>query len=161
MAISGALSCELKIRQDKAVNNSTHTHTVLLKWVPYLPPCPRCLPHPCVIATLRTEPGYSSGCRKGGVIKGGVYQKRKISPKRKFSAGRPCEHPAKNFGQGLQILGKQAFWHGHAARTSTKKLRSEKLWADFSFPSLQTQTNANRRSQTQISGSLKWAPKRR
>ena len=29
---------------------------------------------------------------------------------------------------------KQAFWHGHAARTSTKKLRSEKLRADFSFP---------------------------
>ena len=49
-------------------------------------------------------------------------QKRKISPKRKFSAGRPCGHPAKNFGQALQILEKkQAFWHGHAARTSTKK----------------------------------------
>ena len=30
---------------------------------------------------------------------------------------------------------KQAFWHGHAARTSTKKLRSEKLRGpDFSFP---------------------------
>ena len=32
------------------------------------------------------------------------------------------------------IPGKQAFWHGHAARTSTKKLRSEKLRADFLFP---------------------------
>ena len=60
----------------------------------------------------------------------------KISPKRKFSAGHPCGHPAKNFGQALQILEKQAFWHGHAARTSTKKLRSEKLWADFSFPNI-------------------------
>ena len=30
--------------------------------------------------------------------------------------------------------GKQAFRHGHSARTSTKKLRSEKLRADFSFP---------------------------
>ena len=62
------------------------------------------------------------------------FQKRKISPKRKFSAGRPCRHPAKNFGQALQMLEKQALWHGHAARTSTKKLRSEKLRADFSFP---------------------------
>ena len=33
-------------------------------------------------------------------------QKRKISPKRKFSAGRPCRHPAKNFGQALQVLEK-------------------------------------------------------
>ena len=32
--------------------------------------------------------------------------------------------------------GKHAFWHGHAARTSTKKLRSEELWVDFSFLSL-------------------------
>ena len=38
------------------------------------------------------------------------------------------------FGQDLQILEKEAFWHRHPARTSTKKLRSEKLRADFSFP---------------------------
>ena len=36
----------------------------------------------------------------------GFSQKRKISPKRKFSAGRPCGYPAKNFGQALQILKK-------------------------------------------------------
>ena len=43
---------------------------------------------------------------------------RTISPKRKFLAGRPGGHPAKNFRQALQILEKeQAFWHGHAART--------------------------------------------
>ena len=29
---------------------------------------------------------------------------------------------------------KQAFWDGHPAQTSMKKLRSEKLRADFSFP---------------------------
>ena len=46
------------------------------------------------------------------------FQNRRISPKRKFSAGRPV----KNFGQALQILEKkQAVWHGRAARTSTKK----------------------------------------
>ena len=61
-------------------------------------------------------------------------QEKKISPKRKFWAGYPCGHPAKNFGQALQILEKSAFRHGHPARTSTKKLRSEKLRADFSFP---------------------------
>ena len=50
-----------------------------------------------------------------------TVQKQKIGPKRKFSAGCPCAHPAKNFGQALQILEKkQAFRHGHAARTSTK-----------------------------------------
>ena len=56
------------------------------------------------------------------------------NPKRKFSAGRPCGYPAKNFGQALQVLEKQAFWHRHATRTSTKKLRSEKLRAGFSLP---------------------------
>ena len=36
---------------------------------------------------------------------------------------------------GLQILEKkQAFWHGHVARTSTKTFRAEKLRADFPFP---------------------------
>ena len=62
------------------------------------------------------------------------WLERKFSPKRKFWAGYPCGHPAKNFGQTLQILEKQAFLHGHPARTSMKKLRSEKLRADFSFP---------------------------
>ena len=60
-------------------------------------------------------------------------KQRKFSPKRKFLAGYPCGHPAKNFGQALQILEKQAFWNGHPARTSMKKLRSEKLRADFPF----------------------------
>ena len=60
-------------------------------------------------------------------------QERKFSPKRKFLAGYPCGHPAKNFGQVLQMLEKQAFWNGHPARTSTKKLRSKKLRADFPF----------------------------
>ena len=35
-----------------------------------------------------------------------VVQERKFSPKRKFWAGRPCGHPAKNFGQALQMLEK-------------------------------------------------------
>ena len=30
---------------------------------------------------------------------------KKFSLKRKFSEGRPCGHPAKNFGQALQIPG--------------------------------------------------------
>ena len=65
----------------------------------------------------------------------GVFsQERKFSPKRKFWAGHPCGRPAKNFGQALQILEKQAFRNGHPTRTSMKKLRSEKLRADFSFP---------------------------
>ena len=63
-----------------------------------------------------------------------LFQERKISPKRKFWPGYPCGHPAKNFGQALQILEKQAFWDGHPAWTSMKKLRSEKLRADFFVP---------------------------
>ena len=63
------------------------------------------------------------------------FRNEKSAQRPKFSAGRPCGHPAKNFGQPLQILEKRAFRHGHAARTSTKKLGSEKLRADFSFPS--------------------------
>ena len=63
-----------------------------------------------------------------------IKQEQKISPKRKFWAGCPQGYPAKNFGQALEILEKQAFWHGHPGRTSMKKLRSEKLRADFSFP---------------------------
>ena len=58
----------------------------------------------------------------------------KIQPKEEVLAGYPCGHPAKNFGQALQILEKQAFWNGHPPRTSMKKLPSEKLGADFPFP---------------------------
>ena len=61
-------------------------------------------------------------------------QEQKVSPKRKFWGGYPRGHPAENFGQALQILEKEAFWHGHPARTSMKNLRSEKLRADVSFP---------------------------
>ena len=64
------------------------------------------------------------------------FQEREFSPMRKFWAGHPCEHPAKNFGQALQILEKQAFRNGHPTRTSMTRLRSEKLRADFSFPKI-------------------------
>ena len=36
-------------------------------------------------------------------------QERKISPKRKFWGRYPCGHPAKNFGQALQILENKHF----------------------------------------------------
>ena len=72
----------------------------------------------------------------GKARKNAKYQEGKFSPKRKFWAGHPCGRPAKNFGQALQILKKQAFWNGHPTRTSMKKLRSEKLRADFSFPKI-------------------------
>ena len=74
-----------------------------------------------------TSPPLSKICQK---ICREFRQERKFSPKRKFSAG----HPAKTFGQALQILETQAFRNGHPARTSMKKLRSEKLRPDFSFP---------------------------
>ena len=80
-----------------------------------------------------------------------ISQERKISPKRKFwgriSRGHTgvirADIPAQNFGQGVQNPGKNkhlgADIHDPKARTSTtlrefQKLRSEKLWAEFSFP---------------------------
>ena len=80
-----------------------------------------------------------------------LVQERKISPKRKFSGrisrGHPgairADIPARNFGQGGQNPGKTSIFgadiHDPKARTSTtlrgfQKLRSEKLWAEFSFP---------------------------
>ena len=78
-------------------------------------------------------------------------QERNFSPKRKFlgrtSRGHPgvirADIPTQNFGQGAQNPGKNkhlgADIHDPKARTSTtlrdsQKLRSEKLWAEFSFP---------------------------
>ena len=81
------------------------------------------------------------------------FQGRKISPKRKFLGRIFRRHPgvirtdipAQNFGQGAQNPGTKnkhsmgADIHDLDARTSTtlrdfQKLRSEKLWAEFSFP---------------------------
>ena len=92
----------------------------------------------CQNALKEQRRPLNGGVSNGGVSRSGLVlpflQERKFSPKRKFWAGYPCGHPAKNFGQALQILEKQAFWNGHPARTSMKKLRSEKLRADFPFP---------------------------
>ena len=72
------------------------------------------------------------------------HHERKFSPKRKFWAGHPFGRPAKNFGQALQSLEKQACRNGHPTRTSMKKLRSEKLRAGFSFPKTGTVPGTNR-----------------
>ena len=61
-----------------------------------------------------------------------TFQKRKISPKTEVFGRTSLRTPGQKLRSALRILDKQAFWHGRAARTSTKKLRSEKLRADFS-----------------------------
>ena len=61
-------------------------------------------------------------------------QKRKISPKTEVFGQTSLRTSGQTLRSGPPNPGKQAFWHGHAARTSTKKLWSEKLRADFSFP---------------------------
>ena len=44
--------------------------------------------------------------------------------------------PAQNFGQGAQNPGKTSIWaRTSMSRRDFQKLRSEKLWAEFSFPS--------------------------
>ena len=80
-----------------------------------------------------------------------MTQERKISPKRKFLGRIPRGHPwviladisAQNFGQGRQNAEKNMHFgadiHDPKPQTSTTlrdfpKFRSEKLWADFSFP---------------------------
>ena len=87
--------------------------------------------HPKCAAQMRCRKPLFTNCFLSSPS---FIRNEKSAQRPKFSAGRPCGHPAKNFGQALQILEKQACRHGHAARTSTKKLRSEKLRADFSFP---------------------------
>ena len=94
-----------------------------------------------------------------GVIFWNLIQERKISPKRKFLGRTSCGHPGviradipgKNFGQGGQNPGKNKHFgadiHDPKARTSTtlrdfQKLRSEKLWAEFSFPTNARQKEA-------------------
>ena len=65
-----------------------------------------------------------------------VYQKRKFSPKRKFLAGYPCGHPAKNFGQALQMLEKTSIL-GRTTRADVHEKTSVwKTSTDFSFPSV-------------------------
>ena len=76
-----------------------------------------------------------------------MFQERKSSPKRKFLAGYPCGHPAKNFGQALQILENKHFGTDIPRGRPRKKLRSEKLRADFPFP------NVTLEKTTEISGS--------
>ena len=63
-----------------------------------------------------------------------LFQKRKISPKTEVFGRTSLRTSGQKLRSGPPNPGKQAFRHGHAARTSTKKLRSEKLRADFSFP---------------------------
>ena len=59
---------------------------------------------------------------------------RKFSPKRKFLAGYPCGHPAKNFGQALQILENKHFGTDILRGRPQKNFGLKKLRADFSFP---------------------------
>ena len=66
------------------------------------------------------------------------YQKRKFSPKTEVF-GTSLRTSGRKLRSGPRNPGKQAFWLGHPARTSMKKLRSEKLRADFSFPILPTE----------------------
>ena len=54
----------------------------------------------------RTSVESSIKALEGIWVSSSLFQERKFSPKRKFSAGHPCGHPAKNFGQALQILEK-------------------------------------------------------
>ena len=94
-------------------------------------------------------------------------QERKISPKRKFlgrtSRGHPgvirADIPARNFGQGTQNTGKNkhlgADIHDPKVRTSTtprdfQKLRSEKLWVEFSFPKNHRQTKCTEHASKKI-----------
>ena len=49
-------------------------------------------------------------------------------------AGYPCGHPAKNFGQALQILEKQAFRNRYPARTSIKNFGLKNFGLIFPFP---------------------------
>ena len=62
-----------------------------------------------MLQTRKTELGAKQAKTLSLGEKLSESQKQKTSPKREFSARRPCRHPAKNFGQALQILEKEDF----------------------------------------------------
>ena len=67
------------------------------------------------------------------------YQELKIQPEEQVLGRISLQTSGQKLRSGPPNPGKkQAFWHRHPARTSTKKLRSEKLRADFSFPILKS-----------------------
>ena len=66
-----------------------------------------------------------------------LFQERKFSPKTEVFGQTSLRTSGQRLRSGPPNPGKkQAFWHRHAARTSTKKRRSEKLRADFSYPTV-------------------------
>ena len=66
-----------------------------------------------------------------------LQSETKNQPKEEILGRISLRTSGKNFDQAIQILEIEAFWNGHPTRMSLKKLRSDKFWADFSFP-LQT-----------------------
>ena len=58
----------------------------------------------------------------------------KNQPKEELGPDIPVDIRPKTSVRPSNSWKKQAFWHGHPARTSMKKLQSEKLRAAFSFP---------------------------
>ena len=58
----------------------------------------------------------------------------KIQPKEEVFGRISLRTSGQKLRSGPPNPGKQAFWNGHPARTSMKKLRSEKLRADFFVP---------------------------
>ena len=73
-------------------------------------------------------------CEQTGVS---YFQKRKISPKTEVFGQTSLRTSGQKLWSGPPNLEKQAFWHGHAARTSTKKLKNFGLifrslpWSSF------------------------------
>ena len=88
--------------------------------------------------SFRNFSGISSGKSQPYWGCGPFVRNEKSAQRPKFSAGRPCGHPAKNFGQALQILENKHFGTDMPRGRPRKKLRSERLRADFSFPNLST-----------------------
>ena len=100
---------------------------------------------PVVSQTAELASGKGSRQKKSKTVKNRqrVSKFRHSSPKfrnenqpkdRSFWPDVPADIRPKTSVRPSKSWKKQAFWHGHAARTSTKKLRSEKHRADFSFP---------------------------
>ena len=71
--------------------------------------------------------------RGGGLSSG--FSGAKIQPKEEVFGRISLRTSGQKLRSGPPNAGKQTFCDGHPARTSMKKRRSEKLRADFSFPS--------------------------
>ena len=84
--------------------------------------------------TPQLEMAHEDWNRLLPILKSTKVRNENSAQRGSFGPDIPADVPPKTSVRPSKILENQAFRNGHPTRTSMKKLRSEKLRADFSFP---------------------------